>query len=103
TAMAVPRLSHQSLLILSLFLAERGVGLSGADVMKATGLMSGTVYPILLRFEESGLLVSEWERESASALGRPQRRVYEITGQGVRVARQVLAPLQLAQSKPRFA
>jgi DNA-binding PadR family transcriptional regulator len=49
----------------------------------------GTLYKALGRLEEFGLLSSRWE-DPAAAEGRPRRRLYELTGQGVRVAEQAL-------------
>lgn len=45
----------------------------------------GTLYKALGRLEEFGLLTSRWE-DAAAAEGRPRRRLYELTGQGARVA-----------------
>jgi PadR family transcriptional regulator, regulatory protein PadR len=50
----------------------------------------GTLYKALSRLEEFGLLTSRWE-DAAAAEGRPRRRLYELTGEGARVARQALA------------
>jgi PadR family transcriptional regulator, regulatory protein PadR len=50
----------------------------------------GTLYKALARLEEFGLLASRWE-DPAAAEGRPRRRLYELTGQGVRVAEQARA------------
>ena len=50
----------------------------------------GTLYKALSRLEEFGLLTSRWE-DAAAAEGRPRRRLYELTGQGARVAEQALA------------
>jgi DNA-binding PadR family transcriptional regulator len=50
----------------------------------------GTLYKALGRLEEFGLLSSRWE-DAAAAEGRPRRRLYELTGQGVRVAEQARA------------
>src|ERR687893_3209250 len=50
----------------------------------------GTLYKALGRLEEFGLLSSRWEDQSAVE-GRPRRRLYELTGQGARVAEQALA------------
>ncbi len=50
----------------------------------------GTLYKALSRLEDFGLLASRWE-EDAAAAGRPRRRLYELTGHGVRVAEQALA------------
>jgi PadR family transcriptional regulator PadR len=55
----------------------------GFDVMDATGLPSGTVYPILRRLELEGFVTSKWERaETAQREGRPPRRYYELSAQG---------------------
>ncbi len=56
----------------------------GFDVMGATRLPSGTVYPLLRRLEGAGLVTSGWEdEEAAHARGRPARRYYEPTGAGL--------------------
>lgn len=53
----------------------------GFDVMDATGLPSGTVYPVLRRLEHEGLVRSRWEKaENAQREGRPPRRYYELLG-----------------------
>ena len=55
----------------------------GFDIMDATGLPSGTVYPILRRLDREGLLTSEWEKATtAQREQRPPRRYYEITPAG---------------------
>jgi PadR family transcriptional regulator PadR len=51
----------------------------------------GTLYKALGRLEERGLLTSAWE-DAAAAEGRPRRRLYELTGEGARVARADQAP-----------
>jgi PadR family transcriptional regulator PadR len=57
----------------------------GFDIMDATGLTSGTVYPALDRLEELGLVRSKWENEAAAFReGRPARRYFEITPSGSR-------------------
>lgn len=55
----------------------------GFDIMTITGLASGTVYPALRRLEDSGLVVSKWERPAiAQAAQRPPRKYYEVTKPG---------------------
>ena len=55
----------------------------GFDIMDATGLPSGTVYPALRRLDRDGLLTSNWEdREEALAEQRPPRRYYEVSDTG---------------------
>lgn len=85
-----PRLSLQGLLVLRAFLDRPRKDLCGADLLKITNLSSGTLYPILLRFEKNGLLVSEWEDAQPEEAGRPRRRLYKVTPHGAQVARQAL-------------
>ena len=55
----------------------------GFDIIDATGLKSGTVYPALRRLERRGLLRSSWEDSAkAHAEGRPPRRMYDLTSDG---------------------
>lgn len=61
----------------------------GYDLMKEAGLASGTLYPMLARLADQGLVTSEWEPADAS--GRPPRKYYQLTGEGARVARLELA------------
>jgi DNA-binding PadR family transcriptional regulator len=50
----------------------------------------GTLYKALGRLEERGMLASRWE-DPAAAEGRPRRRLYALTGAGVRAAEQARA------------
>ena len=74
------KLSHTSALILGAV----GAGFCyGFDIMEATGLPSGTVYPALRRLEQSVLIKSKWEKESAAAAElRPARKYYRLTASG---------------------
>jgi PadR family transcriptional regulator, regulatory protein PadR len=94
------RLSSQGLKVLKLFFERPRLERSGAEIMKASGLSSGTLYPILMRFERHGLLESEWEEDSPQELGRPRRRRYSITKGGLEVARQALSELSVSGLRP---
>jgi DNA-binding PadR family transcriptional regulator len=64
----------------------------GFDVMDATGLPSGTVYPILRRLDAEGLVRSSWEAAArAREAKRPPRRYYELTAGGRTLAREAIA------------
>lgn len=55
----------------------------GFDIMDATELPSGTVYPALRRLEAGGLVASAWEEDASSRkAGRPRRRYYQLTRTG---------------------
>ena len=55
--------------------------------MKETGLSSGTLYPLLMRMTDQGLVEAEW-REPAQP-GRPARHAYRLTAAGFAFALQV--------------
>ena len=87
------RLSHSSLLVLKAC-SDRAPGqMHGYELMQMTGIASGTLYPVLLRFEAEGLLTSSWETADPSAEGRPRRRLYRITGTGIHILAERLGAL----------
>ncbi len=56
----------------------------GFDIIDRTGLPSGTVYPALASLSRRGLAKSAWEDDDlARDEGRPRRRYYQITREGV--------------------
>ena len=61
----------------------------GFDIMDATGLTSGTVYPALDRLETAGYLI-EVGGEAARAEGRPARRYFTLTASGATALRAAL-------------
>jgi PadR family transcriptional regulator PadR len=77
-----PRLSTQTLKVLGTLMTAPQTGLSGAQLGAETKLPSGTLYPILLRLEQSEWLSSEWEDGDPHVLGRPRRRFYTVTEVG---------------------
>ncbi|MGD8328369.1 MAG: PadR family transcriptional regulator [Acidobacteriota bacterium] len=51
----------------------------GFDIIDATRLRSGTVYPLLRRLEDAGLVRSKWEKVAeARRENRPPRKYYEL-------------------------
>ena len=80
------KLSHTAALILQTI--DQGSSY-GFDIMDATGLPSGTVYPALRRMETEGLIASQWEAEKkAAAEQRPVRKYYRVTRSGSEVLEQ---------------
>jgi DNA-binding PadR family transcriptional regulator len=69
----------------------------GADIMAATGQGGGTVYKVLRRLEDRGLVVGRWEdADIAERERRPRRRYYKVTPDGV-------AELRRAEAGPTTA
>lgn len=64
----------------------------GFDIMDATGVPDGTVYPALRRLTAAGLLESRWEDQSkAAASNRPPRKYYRLTREGADAHRAALS------------
>ena len=78
------RPSKQMLLLLEAFSAQPQQWRHGYDLMKETGLLSGTLYPLLMRMAEQSLIEAEW-REPVQA-GRPARHAYRLTAAGFALA-----------------
>ncbi len=55
----------------------------GFDIMDATGIPDGTVYPALRRLTTAGYLEARWEdKAAATAAHRPPRKYYRLTAEG---------------------
>jgi DNA-binding PadR family transcriptional regulator len=71
----------------------------GFDILEVTELPSGTVYPILRRLEQEGLVSADWEDVAiAREEQRPPRRYYEVTAAGQLLLKTALARYQVPRS-----
>lgn len=66
--------------ILKIFLEDPEQPRYGFELMKLTGIPSGSLYPMLARLEEAGWLIRGKEEIDPRAAGRPPRLNYTITG-----------------------
>lgn len=57
----------------------------GYQLSKDTGLTSGTLYPLLIRLSDQGLLESQWQDPAWP--GKPPRHAYRLTANGLALAR----------------
>jgi len=74
----------------------------GFEIMDATGLTSGTVYPALDRLEDLGYARSKWEADSvAHRDARPARRYFEITAAGRTALAEAAARYPALRAIPR--
>ena len=70
----------------------------GFDIIDATGLPSGTVYPALGKLEDAGLVVSRWEDPKvAQQEKRPPRRYYEMRPAGESALKDAVRALRMLQ------
>jgi DNA-binding PadR family transcriptional regulator len=61
----------------------------GYDLSQETGLKAGSMYPILMRLADRGLLETAWEQDPPT--GRPARHMYRLTGEGRVMAKELAA------------
>ena len=54
----------------------------GYELIKASGVRSGVVYPMLTRMLDAGWLTDGWEDPATIQEKRPPRRYYELTDLG---------------------
>ncbi|MQA79537.1 MAG: PadR family transcriptional regulator [Streptosporangiales bacterium] len=74
-------------------LAERTADWShGYELSRTLDIKAGTLYPILIRLAERGVVETAWEQETPS--GRPPRHLYRLSADGAEYVRE----LRLAQS-----
>ena len=82
--MATRRPSPQTATVL-IALQERHEAWShGYELCGALGLKAGTVYPILMRLADRGLVETTWELEVPQ--GRPARHLYRLSAAGSELA-----------------
>jgi PadR family transcriptional regulator, regulatory protein PadR len=74
------RSSPQALAVLLALAAKPERWSHGYDLCCSLDLKPGTVYPILIKLAERGLLVTAWEEDPPK--GRPARHLYRISPDG---------------------
>ncbi|HZD99705.1 MAG TPA: helix-turn-helix transcriptional regulator [Micromonosporaceae bacterium] len=79
--------------VVAAFLTDPEAERYGLDLMRDTSLASGTLYPMLMRLERAGWVRADWEDIDPVAEGRPSRRYYRLTADGMIAARRELAAL----------
>jgi PadR family transcriptional regulator PadR len=78
------RPSPQTVAVLHALAADAVAWRYGYELGQEVGLKAGSLYPILIRLCERGLLEAIWESDPPH--GRPPRHLYRLTGAGVRLA-----------------
>jgi PadR family transcriptional regulator PadR len=81
--------SPQALSVLAALAAAPAAWQHGYGIAQETGLRSGTLYPILIRLADRGIVAARWE--DGQPAGRPRRHQYQLTPEGRAAARAALA------------
>ncbi len=77
-------ISPQTRAVLAVLATQPQAWRHGYDLSRDTGLKSGTLYPLLIRLADQGLLEAEWRAPLTP--GRPARHAYRLTGAGLALA-----------------
>jgi PadR family transcriptional regulator len=86
-----PRMTLPTLRVLKVLLEDPSAERYGLDLARVTKLPTGSLYPILIRLEKAGWLVSHWEETYPEV--RPRRRFYHLTRDGAEKAQGILQDL----------
>jgi PadR family transcriptional regulator PadR len=73
----------------------------GLELMAAADIKSGTLYPLLARLQQAGWLEGEWEQHDPES-GRPPRKFYRLSEDGMARARTALAEAHAALKPARL-
>ena len=90
--------SPQTLQVLRALAADPARWRHGYDLSAETGLKAGSLYPILVRLADRGLLDATWEDPLPQ--GRPPRHLYRLTLAGLELA---AAPAPAMRPRQRAA
>jgi DNA-binding PadR family transcriptional regulator len=89
------RPSPQTAAVLTALAADPTAWRHGYELGQEIGLKAGSLYPILMRLCDRGLLEAAWEQDPPQ--GRPARHLYRLTATGLELA----ASLSAAPDRPR--
>jgi PadR family transcriptional regulator PadR len=81
--------STQTTAVLLALAEEPAAWRYGYELCQETGLQAGSMYPILIRLADRGLLETAWERDLPA--GRPPRHLYRLTDSGLELASELAA------------
>jgi PadR family transcriptional regulator, regulatory protein PadR len=89
--------SPQTLAVLVALGEQPSAWQHGYALAQLTGLKSGTLYPILIRLADRGLVEACWQDEPMP--GRPRRHLYRLTAHGLASATTAVAEAELAAAE----
>jgi DNA-binding PadR family transcriptional regulator len=92
-------LSPQTARVLRALAARPQTWRHGYELGQEVGLRSGSLYPILIRLADRGLLETGWETDAPH--GRPPRHLYRLTPTGLALATQLEREPASRQVAPR--
>ena len=96
-----PNISRQTRALFAALLEAPIAWQYGYDLSRQTGLKSGTLYPLLMRLSEQGLLDSQWQPPDRP--GTPPRHAYRLTPNGLAFAHDLAVAVTPKPARLRVA
>ncbi len=93
------RLSPQTVAVLRALSTEPARWRYGYELGQEVGLKAGSLYPILIRLRDRGLLDASWETDPPQ--GRPARHLYRLSAAGVDAAAECVVEVPAATGTRR--
>jgi DNA-binding PadR family transcriptional regulator len=93
--------SAQARALFGVMLQEPRTWQYGYELSKQTGLKSGTLYPLLMRLSDQGLLASQWQEPERP--GKPPRHAYKLTPSGLAFARSISSAMAAPAVRRKIA
>jgi PadR family transcriptional regulator, regulatory protein PadR len=84
-------LTRNVLKVFSVFVNNPRTDLYGLEISERTGIAYGALLPLLIRLEEGGWLVGEWENIDPAVAGRPKRKYFRMSEEGMARAKRLVA------------
>ncbi|MEX0667942.1 MAG: helix-turn-helix transcriptional regulator [Acidimicrobiia bacterium] len=72
----------------------------GYELCQMLDLKAGSLYPILMRLDDRGMLEAVWEKDAP--VGRPPRHLYRLTGPGLALAAEHSGAATQTAAPPRL-
>ena len=85
--------------VLTALAADPAAWRHGYELGQEVGLKAGSLYPILMRMSDRGLLEAAWEQEPPQ--GRPARHLYRLTSSGLELAASLAVPNAVPADRAR--
>lgn len=92
-SLRVMRRTSAAVAVMAALMEDPGARHWGYSLSRQAGVRSGVMYPVLHRMLDEGWLKDGWE-DAREAGGRPPRRYYELTGEGIEHFERELAEAQ---------
>jgi PadR family transcriptional regulator PadR len=93
--------SRQARILLAALLKKPNAWRHGYDLSQETKLLSGTLYPLLIRLSAQGLLEAKWEEPERP--GKPPRHAYRLTAKGAAFAKTSKSGEAKTLLRPKFS